>query len=92
MGNNSDEHCFVLKDLVPSSKMHVAGKNFGKICLKAITDTFFQYVVFDQGRDWGLDFLMEGCNQEKEKVETFWLVGGVPHYDFLPQWDIRISP
>ena len=32
-------------------KMCTAGKIFDKICLKAIRDTFFQYVICNQGRD-----------------------------------------
>ena len=32
-------------------KMCTIGKIFGKICLKAIGDTSFQYVVCNQGRD-----------------------------------------
>ena len=31
--------------------MCTTGKTFGKICLKTITDTFFQYVVCNQRRD-----------------------------------------
>ena len=34
-------------------KLYTTSKISGKICLKAIRDTFFQYVV---------------CNQEREKV------------------------
>ena len=32
-------------------KTCTTSKIFGKIYLKAITDTFFQYVVYNQGRD-----------------------------------------
>ena len=33
-------------------KMCTAVKVFGKICLKAVTDTCFQHVVCNQVRDW----------------------------------------
>ena len=33
-------------------KMSITSKIFGKLCLKFIIDTFFQYVVCNQGRDW----------------------------------------
>ena len=46
--DNPAGHCFVLKDLFPMSfsklvmvvllKIYAAGKNFGRICLKAIRD------------------------------------------------------
>ena len=32
-------------------KICTIGKIFGKICLKTIEDTFFKYVVWNQGRD-----------------------------------------
>ena len=32
-------------------KMCTTGKIFGKICLKAVRDTFFQYVIWNQERD-----------------------------------------
>ena len=32
-------------------KICITGKFFGKICLKPIGDTFFQYVVCNQGKD-----------------------------------------
>ena len=46
-------------------KMCTTGKIFGEICLKAIRDTFFQYVIFSQGRD--------GVRHEgKGEGSTFW--------------------
>ena len=49
-------------------KMHAAGKTWEKICLQAITVTFFlQYVVHDQGKDKG---------GMKERREVNFLVGG----------------
>ena len=51
MGDNPAGHCFVLRDLFQMSffklimivllKTYTASKTFGKICLKAIRDTFF---------------------------------------------------
>ena len=32
-------------------KMYIRGKSFGKVCVKDILDTLFQYVVCNQGRD-----------------------------------------
>ena len=32
-------------------KIFTISISFGKICLRAIGDTFFQYVVCDEGRD-----------------------------------------
>ena len=34
-------------------KMCTTDKSFGKICLKAIRNTLFQYVIFNQGGDGG---------------------------------------
>ena len=60
-GDNSAGHCFVLRNLIPMNffkyvmimklKMCSTGKVFGKICLKTVRDTLFQYVVCNQGRD-----------------------------------------
>ena len=60
-GDNSAGYCFVLRVLIPMNflkyvvimklKMCTIGKIFGKICPKAIGDTFFQYVVCNQRRD-----------------------------------------
>ena len=61
--DNSDEHCFVLRDLIPMNffrlvmimklEMCTTGKVFAIICLKAIClKTFFQYVICNQGRNW----------------------------------------
>ena len=65
LGDNPARHCFVLRDLSPMSifklvmivllKIYVAGKIFGKICLKAIRDTFFSnmWSVVGGGKgDW----------------------------------------
>ena len=50
MGFNSNEP--FQKVMIVLLKMGAASKSFGKISLEAIThDTFFQYVVSDQGRD-----------------------------------------
>ena len=64
LGDNPAGHCFVLRDLFPMSffklvmivllKIYTTSKIFGKIFLKAVGDTFFQYVVCDQGREGGL--------------------------------------
>ena len=37
--------------MIMKLKMCTTGKIFGKICLKAVRDTFFQYVVCNQERD-----------------------------------------
>ena len=44
--------------------MH-AGKIFGKMCLKAITNAIFPICDFDQGRDSGtqLSFFLEGVGR-----------------------------
>ena len=50
MGFNSNEP--FQKVMIVLLKMDAASKSFGKISLEAIIhDTFFQYVVSDQGRD-----------------------------------------
>ena len=50
--------------------MHTTGKIFGKICLKAVRDTYFflQDVVSDQGGDTGTQIFGEGEIQQKGKV------------------------
>ena len=60
-GKISAGHCFVLRDSTPMKffkkvlimklKMCTTGTIFGKICLKAIRDTFLQYLVCNQERD-----------------------------------------
>ena len=60
-GDNSTRHCFIINDLISMNffkkvmimklKMCTASKVFGKIYLKAIRDTFFQHVVWNQERD-----------------------------------------
>ena len=55
-------------------KMHVASKNFEKICLKAIRDPFFKYVVCDQGKNDRTQFFGGRCNLQKSKVQA-------PHKD-----------
>ena len=37
--------------LVIIALLKTSAKTFGKICLKAIRDTWFQYMVCDQGRE-----------------------------------------
>ena len=61
-GDNPAGHCFVLRDLFPMSffklvkivllKIEAAGKIFGKICLKAIRNTFFSnmWSVISRGK------------------------------------------
>ena len=49
-------------------KMCTIGKIFGKIYLKAIRDTFFQYVVCNQGRD--------GVKHEGKWEDSVFLLGG----------------
>ena len=48
LGDNSTGHCFVISDLLPTSFFHdcvtenaCSRKNFDKVCLKVIRDTFF---------------------------------------------------
>ena len=60
-------------------KMCSTGKIFDKICLKAIRDTFFQYVVCNQRKvgvrheEKGGDpiFLVRSDIQQRDKVQTF---------------------
>ena len=60
--------------MIMKLKMSTTDKIFGKIYLKAITDTFFQYVVCNQGRD--------GERHEgKEKDLIFWWKGSEPSAD-----------
>ena len=48
--------------------MRAARKIFGKICLKAIRDTFFQYVLCDQKRGGGTQFFVwEGGREGDQK-------------------------
>lgn len=57
-GDNSAEHYVLLSDLILMNffksfmimklKICTSGKSVGKICLKAIRDTFFQYMVCSQ--------------------------------------------
>ena len=61
-------------------------KIFGKIYLKAIRDTFFKYVVCNQGRDRvrhegegeGLSFLVWGDIQQKCEVKSLGHEWGEP--------------
>ena len=53
--------------------MGAAGKLFGKIGLKVISKTFFQYVVSDHARNGGTQFFGEGDILQKGKVQTFGL-------------------
>ena len=60
-GDISAGDCFVLRDSIPMKffkqamimklKTCTIGKIFSKICLKAIRDTFFQYLVSNQRTD-----------------------------------------
>ena len=59
-------------------KIYAAGKFFGKICLKAIRDTFFQYVVCDQEREERLGVI--SIRRGKFKLLV---LHGDPH-NFLP--------
>ena len=45
-------------------KMCTTGKIFGKICLKAVRDSFFQYVIWNQERD--------GARHKKYTEECAW--------------------
>ena len=47
-------------------KMCTTDKHFGKICLKAIRDTFFQPLICNYGRDGMI-------NKGKGEDSTFWL-------------------
>ena len=81
LGDNSAGHCFVLRDSIPMKffkkvmimkvKMCTTGKIFGKLCLKAIRHTFFQHLVFNQGRDWVR-------HEGKGEDSIFWWVGSEP--------------
>ena len=56
--------------------MCTTSKIFGEMCLKA-RDTFFQYVIWNQGRDGvrheggGLNFLVGSDIQQKNEVQDF---------------------
>ena len=54
--------------MITKLKMCTTGKIFGKICLKAIRDTFFQYVVCNQRRD--------GVSHEGKGEDSFFWWGG----------------
>ena len=59
-GNNSPGHCFVLRDFIPMNflkqvvimrlQICTTSTIFVKICLEAVRDTFFQYLICDQGK------------------------------------------
>ena len=51
-------------------KMCTIGKIFGKIYLKAIRDTFFQYVVCNQGRD--------GVRHERKGENSIFFIQSTP--------------
>ena len=56
-------------------KMHVPGKMFDRICLKAVRDTFFfQYMEYDQGTG-GLSFLVGVISNIRGKLKLFGLLG-----------------
>ena len=55
-------------------KIYGTGKIFGKICLKAIRDTFFSIYGLWAGKGRGTG----GDTQQKGKVQTFSLAGGPP--------------
>ena len=57
--------------MIMKLKMCTTGKMFGKVCLKAIRDNFFQYVVINHGRD--------GVRHEgKGEDSIFWWGGSEP--------------
>ena len=56
-------------------KMHAAVKSYGKICLKAIGDTFSLICGLWSGEGQGTHFLGGDNIQQKGKVQTFGLVG-----------------
>ena len=62
-------------------KMHASGEIFDKICLKAIRDTFFQYVVCDQGT--GELIFSVVVIQQKGKTQTFWFAERPPKFSPL---------
>ena len=70
-------------------KMYAPVKMFAEICLKAIRDTFFQYVVCDQRKTGGLSFFVISSIQKKE-IETFGLKAESSPKS-LPSWEILIS-
>ena len=51
--------------MVALLKIYDADKALSKFCLKAIRDTFFQYVVYDQGKNRGLNFLVGVISSRK---------------------------
>ena len=53
-------------------KICTTGNIFGKICLKAIRDTFFQYVICNQGSDGVKHEEMEGGRGEGREDSVFW--------------------
>ena len=58
--------------------MHAAVKSYGKICLKAIGDTFFLICGLWSGEGQGTYFLGGDNIQQKGKVQTFGLAGRPP--------------
>ena len=58
-------------------KMHASGKIFGKICLKAIRDTFSQYVICDQGDSI---FLVGVISNRRGKFKLFGFQGDPPKF------------
>ena len=61
-------------------KMHVPGKMFDRICLKAVRDTFFFPIYGVWSGDRGTQFFGGGDIQHKGKTQTFWLVGEPPKF------------
>ena len=67
--------------------MYTTGKIFGRICLKAIRDYFFQYVVCDQG----LNFLVMVISNRRGKFKLLGLQGDLPTNFLHPDLPIRKS-
>ena len=58
--------------------MHATDKIFGKICRKAIRDTFFFNVVYVQDRDEGTRFLSGVISNRRGKFTFLGLQGDLP--------------
>ena len=71
-------------------KIYAIGKSFGKICLKAIRDTFLSNMWSAiRGGTRGFSFLMGVISNRRVKFKILVLKGEPPN--FLPSLDILIS-
>ena len=74
--------------MIVQLKIYATGKVFGKMCLKAIRDTFFPICGSVIRRETGPNFWW-GYIQQKGKVKTFGLARKA--LNSLPYWDILLS-